>query len=88
MVIEPDLYVAYRAWVSGADYDLGHLVQSEAARLDTVAGFMLGGFKVAVEVRGLRIPEEVAAARPIGTFLDCRWLLGQDRHLLRGVHFN
>jgi hypothetical protein len=86
MMMEPDLYIAYRAWVWGADYDLGRLGQSEAARLDTVAGFMLGGF--AVEVQGLRIPEEVAAAQPIGTFLDCRWLLGQDRHLLRGFHFN
>src|SRR5690606_32092722 len=52
----PDMSVAFRAWVSGSDYDLEATMRSEARPNGRTGGFLFDTFKVGLEIHGAHLP--------------------------------
>jgi len=86
--VSPDAYLRLRINAFGADAPAHEILQREVRNPAAVRGFALGPFAASVEwAVSPPLSPEVAAARPAGTFVLFRWLLGPNRHLVRGFVF-
>lgn len=86
--VSPDAYLRLRINAFGAEAPAHEILRREVRDPARLRGFELSPFNASVEWSvSPPLSVDVAAARPAGTFVLFRWLVGQDRHLVRGFLF-